>query len=141
MLLVTLALVSSTFAQAVTLSHFIIHRDGGGQLEAVVSESDEGLRINLKSCHFRTMPEGLEAPVQGQRTMLETKLILRGKASILSDMSPATQIGETGSWTRLTYVIASQTQGFEVRHPMIMINGALSSVLDNLENQARELCK
>lgn len=141
MLLVALTLISSSLVQAVTLSHFTIQRMGGGQLEAVISESDEGLRIGLKSCRYQTMPEGLEAPIRGERTIAETKLILRGRTLILADMSPANQVGEAGSWSHLSYVIAGQTETYEVKFPMILINGTISGILENLENQARELCK
>lgn len=154
LLLIVLTLTVSSLAQAITLDHFILYRDGGGQFEAAVSESDEGLRIALKKCNFRAVPDGVEAAIRGMNTIAHTKLILKGKASILADESPYTRLGETGSWSRLSYAmdihqlfrdvdpsIPVRLEIFEVRNPMILINGVASTVLEELELQAQALCK
>ena len=48
-LLIVLALSVTSFAQAAHVGHFTFYRDGGGQIEAVISNSDEGLRIAIKN--------------------------------------------------------------------------------------------
>ncbi len=152
--LLALTLMSSSFAQAITLNHFTIHRDGAGQLAALITESPEGLRMSLLSCDFQTMPTGVEALIHGQKIIAEARMILRGKALILSDMSPINQMAESGSWSRLSYEmdmnqnfrdtdphIPARLEVFDVKSPKIMINGQLSNVLEVLESQAQNLCQ
>lgn len=153
-LLVTLTLLASSLTQAVTLTHFTIHRDGGGEIEANVTESDEGLRINVVKCQYRTMPAGTEVEVRGKEFILQTKMILNGQASIYSDQSPWLQMAELGTWTRLVYYmdvhqnhrrtnpnLPARIERIEVSNPKITIDGKESNILEVLEKQANALCK
>lgn len=85
----------------------------------------------------------------GKEIVAQAKLILTGKAIIGADVTPRHMM-ETGSWSRMTYTLnenefpeihdeASLTK--EVRSPIVIIDGKVSSILSNLEAQARKLCK
>ena len=100
------------------------------------------------------MADGVESPIRGLKVITHTKLILKAKASIVADESPYTRLGETGSWTRLSYTMdiyqlvrerdatmPVRIETFEVKNPIILVNGVVSTVLEQLEIQAQALCK
>ncbi len=146
----TLALlVSSLSASAITLSNINIIREGGGQLEAIVADSDEGLEITLKSCNFREVANGIAAKVKGKEIAEATLAILKGKAILAEDVTPR-PLMPSGSWQRLSFTYnTSQFPEMSARYdvtkklqqPIVIIDGKVSNVVSELESQARSLCK
>lgn len=137
-MLLSFILLSSTISQAAVIDHFRYFRDGGGDIAFLVKDTSAGLKIKITRCNFHPVPYNKEAFIKGRSTLLFTKRIMKGTASILSDMSPETHVVQTGTWVSLSYDL--ENEKYDVPNPVILYSGKVSDVLDSLEDQARKLC-
>lgn len=149
-LLLAALISTSTFASDVKIKSFSVIRAGGGSLEAVVAFAADGkIEAYTKSCNFRELSS--EDQVKTLFTLSkeesdEAEVILNNRAIIASKEMALGLPRPTGTWSLLglTYeyknfdgkVIVAKK---DINRPVIVIDGKLSNVLRNIEDQAREV--
>lgn len=147
-----LALSLSAQAFSITISELGLNREGGGQISAYVRKAPHGIRVIVSKCNFEDYSHHRSAVIRDKSLASQAEAILDGKAIIASDLSPVAPLTQTGTWFKLNYKLdmsqftfpngytPTDIKTIEVEKPIIILDNAVSDVLDQLEKEARKLC-
>lgn len=146
-----LALVGSAQAVDVQIEQFQLIRGGGGQIAIDVTLTPTGaVNVKTSECAFKKLSEKESRLATFEYKGTDVKdavAILENTATLAEDHTPRNPSVVTGTWTTLVvtygYEISTRTgvarrmAASEIKPPLVLVEGRLSSILSNIETEAR----
>ncbi len=146
-----LFLVGTAEALDIYVERFQVSRTGGGQLLVDVTLTATGsVMAKTQECSFKKLSEKESALTEFEYKGTDVKdavAILENKATLAEDHTIRQPSVVTGTWGNLVIAygyeiltrngLAKRTAVKDIKLPIVLVEGRLSSVLSNIETEAR----